>query len=1065
MAKPYLAPQPSRGNDQVLRVFISSKMRELFDVRAMIEESLRAINMEPFVYERTCGSRKESAYETCQEEVDKSDIYVGVFSEQYGEATAEEFYRARHLGIPCLVYIRSGVQREQKLEEFLGQHVYPLKEGLTYSYFVTCIELGKLLSKDIMRLLVGAYRCSTRKIPIQGIQPVIRLAWDVADWYKALGCELVAEPGQVDERTMDLSIRFTQSMAGFATTSQDIFIRCQHGRIGIPEVRKFEKIFKCSRAARAQMITDLTFSPEAAKYFSNRDTYSLLTLDKLLDETIRFDEYLDQLEQEIHARKIDTLYIPMECRRHIGELNLHEIDKEHWALEEGGIDRYVDYWLQDASKEHLSVLGGFGSGKTWFVYHLAWLCLQEYREAKLKRRLLPRIPLVIPLLDFARAVTIESLFSEFFFRKHNIGLPNYEAFQQLNRMGKLLLLFDGFDEMSARVDRQRMIDNFWELARVLVPGAKAILTCRTEHFPDARAGRVLLGAKLRDSVGTSSANAPQFEVVELEMFNERQIQQLLKKRHVPKGIIDSILSKPDLMDLARRPLLAVYILDAQPEVQAGASVDVSRIYLYAIRRKMKDDISQERTFSSMADKLYFLCEISWEMLSRDASGLNYREFPTRLRNLFGESIQSPKDLDHWRYDMMGQTMLIRNDDGDYSMAHRSLAEFFTAYKFVAELGVLAADFFELAQQQSDIDQKMMPKQYTWSTYFKRQLRADGTAEPKAPAKEFMTEDATVSGTARDMVDIERLSPNAIVFASYMISKNPTALAKLCNIAWQQTGLLARNALYLIPYLRTVHAVALARLLVNSCKEGPLRNGVCWLLGELGVKSEEVKSALKRTVQQFAAGKHTNSHAWWESGFALEKLGEFGDEVAPKGARPMEFLGRNLPADADLHNSLENIRKAVVATTPEEAVLNQADIVVIIKNRNRIDVADLYHSLKQLDFSRDCMDRRVYYSVWLCGHLAIEQSVSNIVKATTHPQGSVRNTACEALGKAGIIDPLVISALERCLSDSYYRARFHAAEALASLKAQQSLPSLQRQIRLEEVREVREEMIRSQDLLR
>ena len=162
--------------------------------------------------------------------------------------------------------------------------------------------------------------------------------------------------------------------------------------------------------------------------------------------------------------------------------------------------------------------------------------------------------------------------------------------------------------------------------------------------------------------------------------------------------------------------------------------------------------------------------------------------------------------------------------------------------------------------------------------------------------------------------------------------------------------------------------------------------------------------------------------------------------------------------------MENIRKAVEATTPEEAVINQVDIVVIVKNRNQLNVAQLYHILKQLDFSSDCLGRRVYYSVWLCGHLAIEQSVNNLAKATKHPQGSVRNAACEALGKARIVDPLALHALERCLSDSYYRARLHSAEALATLKAQQSLPALERQIRLEEVRDVREIMIRSQNLL-
>ncbi|WP_292774233.1 hypothetical protein, partial [Nostoc sp. NMS9] len=67
--------------------------------------------------------------------------------------------------------------------------------------------------------------------------------------------------------------------------------------------------------------------------------------------------------------------------------------------------------------------------------------------------------LVIPLRNYANAASVEFLFSEFFFRQYKIPIPHYEAFVQLNRMGKLLLIFDGFDEMAAKVDQQKMINN------------------------------------------------------------------------------------------------------------------------------------------------------------------------------------------------------------------------------------------------------------------------------------------------------------------------------------------------------------------------------------------------------------------------------------------------------------------------------------------------------------------------------------------------------------------------------------------------------------------------------
>jgi predicted NACHT family NTPase len=294
-------------------------------------------------------------------------------------------------------------------------------------------------------------------------------------------------------------------------------------------------------------------------------------------------------------------------------------------------------------------------------------------------------------------VSIESLFSEFFFRKHQIGLPGYSVFEQLNRMGKLLLIFDGFDEMAARVDRQAMINNFWELAKVVgTPGTKAILTCRTEHFPEALEGRSILNAELKASTSNLTGESPQFEVLELEKFDDQQIKQVLNFKTTPETV-DSIINNEKLLDLARRPVMIDLIIEALPDIEAGKPVDISRVYLYAVRQKMERDIKADRTFTSMTDKLYFLCELSWEMLSNDKMSLNYKEFPDMIQRYFEKIVQQQKDLDHWQYDMMGQTMLIRNADGDYYPAHRSLLEFFVSYKLGRELGILAADFQEVVE--------------------------------------------------------------------------------------------------------------------------------------------------------------------------------------------------------------------------------------------------------------------------------------------------------------------------------------------------------------------------------
>jgi predicted NACHT family NTPase len=522
-----------------------------------------------------------------------------------------------------------------------------------------------------------------------------------------------------------------------------ILVRGIAGEAGIRDISALRESVTTQRTDEGWLVTARRISRAARDEVDRPENRNLAcyTFDELLDQDADFTAYLDWLETEIKNRQIDTKYVPLACTKdEIDPDTQCKIGVSHYDDRDGWIEGYIDLWLDDPAKEHISVLGEFGTGKTWFAMHYAWLALQRYRDAQNRGLERPRLPLVIPLRDYAKAVSVESLFSEFFFRKHEIPLAGYSAFEQLNRMGKFLLIFDGFDEMAAKCDRQETINNFWELAKAVVPGAKVILTCRSEHFPEAKEGRALLNAELQASTTILTGETPQFEVLELEKFNNAQIQQALSFQ-TEAATVEKVMGNSLLLDLARRPVMTELILEALPDIEAGKPVDMSRIYLYAVRRKIERDIKAERTFTSLADKLYFLCELSWEMLSTDQMSLNYRGFPDRIRGLFGAMVQEEKDLDHWHYDMMGQTMLIRNADGDYTPAHRSLLEFFVAYKFAAELGVLAADFTELiAPEQSCLDRNAASQKYTWSNYCRLQAQKRNNGELIAPLQGFIAED-------------------------------------------------------------------------------------------------------------------------------------------------------------------------------------------------------------------------------------------------------------------------------------------------------------------------------------
>ena len=592
-------------------------------------------------------------------------------------------------------------------------------------------EFARLESEDVPALPAAA---STN---IQKSQVFI-LSQQVRGWFETLNYQF--ETYQISEDNyfewiIDVPVRRKKY--------DRILVRGIAGEAGLKDILALRESVEKQRTDEGWLVTSRRISRAARDEVDKPENRNLAcyTFDELLDQDADFTAYLDWLETEITNRKINTKYVPLACTKDEIDPDTHrKIGVSHYDGRDGWIEGYIDLWLDDPVKEHISVLGEFGTGKTWFAMHYAWLALQRYKDAKSRGLERPRLPLVIPLRDYAKAVSVESLFSEFFFRKHEIPLAGYSAFEQLNRMGKFLLIFDGFDEMAAKCDRQETINNFWELAKAVVPGAKVLLTCRTEHFPEAKEGRALLNAELQASTTILTGETPQFEVLELEKFNDEQIRQALSFQ-TEAATVEKVMGNPQLLDLARRPVMTELILEALPDIEAGKPVDMSRIYLYAVRRKIERDIKAERTFTSLADKLYFLCELSWEMLSTDQMSLNYRGFPDRIRGLFGSIVQEEKDLDHWHYDMMGQTMLIRNADGDYTPAHRSLLEFFVAYKFAAELGVLAADFTELvAPEQSCVNPDVEAQLYTWSNYCRLQAQKRNQNQLIAPLQGFVAED-------------------------------------------------------------------------------------------------------------------------------------------------------------------------------------------------------------------------------------------------------------------------------------------------------------------------------------
>jgi predicted NACHT family NTPase len=401
-------------------------------------------------------------------------------------------------------------------------------------------------------------------------------------WFKALRYEIepdyLVETAEYFEWIIRIPVR---------SRFDRVLIHGITGEAGMQDLARVEAVVKERNLDEGCLVTDFRVSRSVDAYLVEEEKKSnnrivCLTFDELIDRDVDFSPYIQWLAGEIERLGIDKEYIQLDCSKPEKDSQGKHKTPSAGAAGAEQIDEYMDEWLESAQKNHISVLGEFGTGKTWFAMHYAWVGIQAYLQAKTKRVKRPRLPLLITLRDYAKALNVDTVIAGFFFVNHNIRL-NADVFDRLNRMGKLLILFDGFDEMANKINSQDAIDNFWALADVIGENSKVILTCRTEHFPTTEKNQTIFAGGERASTHAKVAAAPKFEILNLHPLSIDQIQQVLTNRGATPESIDLILSNAELYDLVKRPMMADLVLAALPEISAGIStgqrIDLARVYL------------------------------------------------------------------------------------------------------------------------------------------------------------------------------------------------------------------------------------------------------------------------------------------------------------------------------------------------------------------------------------------------------------------------------------------------------------------------------------------------------
>ncbi|MHA5053041.1 SIR2 family protein [Streptomyces sp. SD15] len=564
---------------------------------------------------------------------------------------------------------------------------------------------------------------------------------------------------------------------------------------------------------------------------------------------LNIDSYLSSLIEEHEKERIDDLWVGLACevpqydRSRVAPLSIDSFDD---------VEAFLDVWIDTPGRNHISIVGDFGTGKTWLCRHYAALLARRYLEDCEHNR----VPILISLRDRSRGdtVNIKELITDTLVNSYGMHLPGgYETFQFLNRHDSLVLILDGFDEMQARVDDLATVRNFDELAKIVEPEAncKAILTCRTSYFrTDLEEREVLAGEGLQR---IHLRDRPNFEILHLCQFDDRRILEALQRLVGNRAgeYYEQMQRIYNLADLAQRPILLAMIASTLPRLVQHVTVNPATLYEMYTDEWMRKNLTEQRSILDSTDHRTLMQELAWEMFRRETASVHYSELPRTLLEAIPYS-HAPF-VHNYEHDVRTQSFLQRDRAGFYSFAHKSFMEFFIAQRIFTDICEDDDRRLTEAQTSHETDQfikDLLLRESVHIATLKRWMNGDGTPLLRVNAAGIISKvgDPRVTSEVIQLLDrdkeIRHLYLTAVIF-------------RVLEIRWEAAERLASEPNGRpLPHLLTLTSDQLKTVASRFCKEAlNPRDGVArWLSLRLlqqvtDVASDDVLRALQAVEEQ------------------------------------------------------------------------------------------------------------------------------------------------------------------------------------------------------------------------
>lgn len=353
----------------------------------------------------------------------------------------------------------------------------------------------------------------------------------------------------------------------------------------------------------------------------------------------------------------------------------------------GGEERegLVDEMLRLLDSDHgrfLLLLGDFGHGKTFALRELARRIPAE----------LPHLtPLFIDLSALDKAHSFDGLVAAHL-TAHGVDTLDLRAFRYMLRQGRVVLLFDGFDELLNRVSYERAADHLQVLLDAAVDSAKIVVSSRTQHFSSQEQVLTALGER----VGL----LPQRRLIAVQDFTTRQIRGYLANRYGDEAAAERRMrlleAIPDLLALCRNPRLLSFVADLDHDrlravAGAGRALSAAGLYQEVFTAWLEFEERRGQGGPGAApglglDQLWeavtALAVRLWESSRTAVPYDELLDLSGVLTGLAGSRLPAPQIA----HAVGSGSLLVRSDEGVFQFIHGSVVEWLVARAAAASLG-------------------------------------------------------------------------------------------------------------------------------------------------------------------------------------------------------------------------------------------------------------------------------------------------------------------------------------------------------------------------------------------